>query len=712
MAIRSTERPAATEAAVALRTSLLFQLAIGQPISISGNTHWEELKCVGYNPQTGKLEAVVLIKRSSGYSGGLCTTGSSEFIRFFIDWGSGFEHVGLASFKAHDIPDTPVNRHPIDYAVELALDVGRHRRPCRAPVLPRVRAILSWNVPPTLDPNQLPIYGNRLDAHIQISPQLVLAPLGPLSPKLTGIAALHQSLAAVTLPRPTLVELARAYKQANIPHHRFLLPALAPLLQGTTPGYLSIAAEAAALKKIGVDLSAAAEAVLQSKGNTAFEELTCIGLENDIDTLGAVIHVKRPLGYSGDLCHAGSNEYVAFWADWDNSGLFDEYLGTAQVRVHDLERALPADGVAYSVTLFSPTFARHLRACTTPVVVRIRGVLSWAVPPSTLDPNAPVVWGNQLDVQVQIRPGIGEGLIDAIYRVGGVAIPDISTTTFLAYPSLVLSGTCSQPAMDRPFGDLVTITGRLYNTGPAGNVRYRVRYKAHADADIETNWAPVALSQHYMFIIPPSTFIPVDQVAGSEPGLGGGWFDFLEDMTVMPPKFEIDARLADWYTGALEGEYDLRLEYRRVADPAGFYLRSSVVTITLHNHNFVTNVVPGAALDPSLDLDIVILGGDCHSYEQGTAINGEVRVLDPYFWTWNLDIEPAAHVHGAAVSPQCRVYTSLADSGDANAPYTIDTSKLDKCGYALILRGWDRTVRSNNGAVTHSAAKAVGFSVV
>jgi hypothetical protein len=221
----------------------------------------------------------------------------------------------------------------------------------------------------------------------------------------------------------------------------------------------------------------------------------------------------------------------------------------------------------------------------------------------------------------------------------------------------------------------------------------------------------VTSSQSYTLLIPPSTFIPVSEPAVAEPGLGGGWFDYLEDPTTSPPTFEIDARLADWTTGALEGVFDLRLEYRRAIDPPGFYLQSSTVTITLHNHNFITNVVPGVALDPSLDLDIVILGGDCHSYTQGVTINGELRVVDPYFWTWNLDVEPAAHVHGAAVSPPCRVYASLFDSGDPSASYTIDTSMLDKCGYALILRGYDRAIRSNNGAVTHSAAKAVGFSV-
>ena len=44
--------------------------------------------------------------------------------------------------------------------------------------------------------------------------------------------------------------------------------------------------------------------------------------------------------------------------------------------------------------------------------------------------------------------------------------------------------------------------------------------------------------------------------------------------------------------------------------------------------------------------------------------------------------------------------------------WTLDTTPMDKCGYALILRGNDRTIINSNGAVVHSASKAVGFSVI
>ncbi len=37
---------------------------------------------------------------------------------------------------------------------------------------------------------------------------------------------------------------------------------------------------------------------------------------------------------------------------------------------------------------------------------------------------------------------------------------------------------------------------------------------------------------------------------------------------------------------------------------------------------------------------------------------------------------------------------------------------MDKCGYTLTVRGYDRTIINNNGAIVHSAGKAVGFAVV
>src|SRR5271165_769693 len=118
-----TSGPAKAPAArQAERHALLANLAFKKPIAFNGDTVWEEVTCVGYNPATRQLVAVVSIKQTSGYQGGLCEDGSTEYVRFFIDWGSGLTDVGLTSFAVHDIPDvTPDPPHPIQYMVHLAV---------------------------------------------------------------------------------------------------------------------------------------------------------------------------------------------------------------------------------------------------------------------------------------------------------------------------------------------------------------------------------------------------------------------------------------------------------------------------------------------------------------------------------------------------------------------------------------------------------------
>ena len=46
------------------------------------DTNYEELTCLGYNPDTEILTAVVRVKLGEGYYGGPCTDGSREYVRF------------------------------------------------------------------------------------------------------------------------------------------------------------------------------------------------------------------------------------------------------------------------------------------------------------------------------------------------------------------------------------------------------------------------------------------------------------------------------------------------------------------------------------------------------------------------------------------------------------------------------------------------------
>src|SRR5262249_49846085 len=64
-------------------------------------------------------------------------------------------------------------------------------RSCKKPKIGRVRAVLSWAVPPSPShPDALQYWGNRVDTHVQITPGDVINPNNPLAKirNLGGIA--------------------------------------------------------------------------------------------------------------------------------------------------------------------------------------------------------------------------------------------------------------------------------------------------------------------------------------------------------------------------------------------------------------------------------------------------------------------------------------------------------------------------------------------
>jgi hypothetical protein len=708
---------------LAVRQSLLVNLAFKNPIALSGDTFWEEVTCVGYNPALRRLVAVVSLKQTTGYQGGLCVAGSTEYVRFFVDWGAGLTDVGLSSFAAHDIPDVAPNPpHPIQYMVQLAVDDATHRRLCNSPVLPLVRATLSWNAIPSLNPNAVPIFGNSKDANIQIAPELLIlstlvdAAALQIPPWILDQIDISRPLPKAP-PKPVpLQDLLPEYRRQNVPDHRTLYPIVQPLVSGGSHAALvaaqtSLAAPAALNVNVNNVIATLFPPTTAApfQGDTTFEQVVCAGLNTATDTLGAVIWIKRPTGYSGTLCQAGSTEYVAFWADLDGTSTYQTYLGTTAVQVHDIA-TIPESGLFYSV-LLSSSFSAALKACTNPNVVRLRAVLSWSVPPSTTNPNALNFWGNRLDVAVQIRPGEAQtGLVGYLYYVGNVDLLDISSVTYLAYPSsgVLNTANCAQPAMDRPFAGAVKVGGRISNFVP-GTVYFQVQVSPRGAGA----WQPV-MTGPFTFTLSDPSNPPFFQstVTYNSPD---GWYLFEEDPAAL--KFEIFNQLATWNSlSVVDGAYDLRLAYTTdypiTASSVIHY--TNVVTIIVSNRQFTVSPTPNTTIDTSYDVDLVIDGGDCHSYTQGVdTITGHLRATNPYFGAWTLDPEPSTHTHGTQCVPPCRSYGSLADQGATpSEAWSLNTAALDKCGYTVTLRVSDRAIVDSNGAVTHSASKAVGFSVV
>jgi hypothetical protein len=470
---------------------------LAAPFALGGITYWESLTCVGFDPYQQMLEAVVQIKRPSGYIGDVCNPNQSfEFVRFFIDYhdGAGWRDLGYRQFKASDISTAPPGpQHPLNYLVRMYVDTSAHQRfSCGQAAIAKVRAVLSWNTPPSANPNATPFYGNVMDADIQLKRRRLILKdlLEQVQVKDFPLEVLQFNHALeLAEPHPTFrVEtLYKKYTALNIGQDRTFFPMAAQALEKN----LLVANTFEGLDVLQVDWEDILNKILQpvKESNTGFEELTCVGLDSQADVLGAVIHLKKQAGYSGNLCTNGSLEYVAFWADWNNNGTYDQYLGTTSVRVHDIEN-MPDNGLYYNVSLpIGRQIQERLRSCQNPNVVRIRAVLSWANPPSTTNPNALPFWGMRRDVLVQLRPkdAFGRGVITG---VGGVDRLSISNGYHL-YQPVPYSDTVPH-GYNRPFGGLTNLQGTLLRPAPGDLLEFRIDWKKKTDP--ASMYQPVATS--------------------------------------------------------------------------------------------------------------------------------------------------------------------------------------------------------------------------
>ncbi len=175
---------------------------IGALEETEGDVSYEELSCLGLDYNRDWLVGTFVVKRPNGYSGGLCSKGSTEYVSFWADWDDTctWSYVGTATVPVYDIAAIPAGG--LHYAAIMPVDLSAHRRPCEKPKIGRIRAVLSWNVPPSaVDPDAIPYWGNRLDAHVQIKP----GQPAEIEPKISilggiGVANIFTSTTGMTKP--------------------------------------------------------------------------------------------------------------------------------------------------------------------------------------------------------------------------------------------------------------------------------------------------------------------------------------------------------------------------------------------------------------------------------------------------------------------------------------------------------------------------------
>lgn len=657
-------------------------------LNIQGNTTYEEIGCVGFQPQFNRLEAVVYVKQPFGYGGDVCANGTPEYVRFYLsgDNGATWQDVGLTSFTAYDIPKDTTGEKRLEYAVTLPISPSK--KFCFINNLCLVRAILSWNVPPPPnEPNFTPVWGNVHNTHIQIDPIkfIVLGDLlneAKIKPDVAATLDLTQPVTAAKPKALGATELHVLYKDKDVEPHRFALTELQQLIsQPTLSESLMATGSKGVLSGIGINLAEIIGNLFPTDGNTRYEELECVGLNPNQDTLVGIIRVKQSSGYSGGPCTAGSREFVTFWADFNNNGIFETCLGTTSVNVYDVNN-IPRDGLEYAVFL-PVNLNKYRQPCEKgPKVVRIRAILSWQVPAPCFNPNYIPIWGNREETLIHISPGsVQTGHAPFIETVGSMDVPKISPVTGLANGGSNLGFT----AQDSPFGGWVVITGHLANT-----------------ADISSGAAPLK----YRISVSDDNFVTEQRLTnnfdvGRTQLLNGVW-SFLADITQSVDGddfytyredlvnglgnaqiFVSGNTLAKWQTAGLTGTWKIRIEAK---DAANNIYPGNVVTVRLDNQ---------APQFPPGSFKITSGGGSCADFVIGNVIEGEYAVTDEHFGSLNLAVLPA--LGGNFTSPALpRTYPTVPTTGESGT-WKLDTTGMPKCGYVIRLSATDRTIVDSGG---------------
>ncbi|MCJ7526387.1 MAG: hypothetical protein MUP71_14375 [Candidatus Aminicenantes bacterium] len=698
------------------------ELKIKAVLPLKLNRKYEELGCLGFQPQNDRLQAIIRVKLPYGYSGDLCHSGSIEYVRVFADWnGNGIfeasEDAGLVSVNVHNIPNLKTacldKFKPLSYALTLKLDPKKF--PCIKPNLVKVRAILSWEMEPTAgNPAFAPVWGNVVEQWIQIKPVWLLKAeeLKIQFAKEGKIAAEEiKMMEAEEKPKAlTVMELKNLYSDLNVPELRFNVAEIQTLA-------MKVKKEPALLNNYKIDPKYAQlvkdiGAILAEKPNVRYEQLGCLGWQYDLEQLVATLKVKLPLGYSGDLCHHGSQEYVAFWAyEWDQIEQMCswKYLGTTAVNVHDIAKIPPA-GLQYAVSL--PTDLSRLRgACAKPGIVKIRAILSWQVPPPANNPHYNPVWGNRIDALIQLKPGSGGEpgtQVPFISQIGGMPVAGICGNDQTVMTSTLGHGYANGPsvlggytALESPFGGLITVCGRISyppdDPVEAAKLQYKLQYKKLTSS----NWQD--LQNDFWIVLNKTTDGGVHWTQSYfKQTATSGYYKYHVDWDGAAKCLVEGEVLGQWQTPVFEGDglYEIRVLLNSVS--------SNIIKV------LVDNTAPAA----EIKWDFVTATNPCTTISGPGSRSGTFKATDSHFYKYTLSVLPPKNTSvippfiPPTVSPLSEYFPALAAPGKSSGTFNLTiAADTTPCGYVVLLQVWDRTIRNNHFLGNYNKA-SVGMCVL
>lgn len=657
--------------------------------SVIGNTYYEQLDCIGYNSELNELYATFLQKQENGYKGNLCTSGSYEYLRFFVNYGSGWLDQGITAVNVHNIKDAKdcesSNQKPLCFTASVPLkDVKRNF--CHKEVLPKVRVILSYDNFIPSNPDFRPIWGNILECQVQLKPYIIKFPdiietdfvaefidIATNSPHLTAnqITSIvnNNSTKKVSLqslgPKDkSLSKVAIDYKSTKgftVSPSRFTYPFLAAELDTTSLTNNNI------LNIPELDINAILEEFDKTTANTDYEELESVGLEYNREFLTATIRIKRPNGYSGDLCSKGSKEYVAFWIDAGNKCEW-EYIGTTAVQVYDLKSNYK--GVCYTAIL-PYNFNKLRQKCNQSNVIRLRAVLSWGTPPSTTNPDQLKNYGNRLDTHIQIKPIASSISSLGSYSIlGGIPVNLIDDNTGLTKADAFFAHNGLPVHRDAPFGRRINIQGPSII-----GKKYRIQVRETGTVAWSTLVTSLPLVSYNSISGVVTTTIATPDA--------DGYFNYRNDQA------NINNLLGLWDTNS-DALWEVKLDVMGSTD---VFIRK----IQLNPEAPVSSI--------TIDMLEETETGDCNNYKAGDTISGRFIAKSPYLLDYRLNTSQGINT---AIAPAIGYHDTASSPGDVWQ--LILPNDLPSCGYYVSLHVRDKTI-VNSSYVSYHTNDIVSFCV-
>lgn len=305
-----------------------------------------------------------------------------------------------------------------------------------------------------------------------------------------------------------------------------------------------------------------------------------------------------------------------------------------------------------------------------------------------------------------------------ITRVGGVQVSLIDPATGYARKADGANPPPPVPApapFDRPFGQWVSIKGNVPDRHcvDVDQYEYRVQY---FDG---TNWLPMITHPSWQvnvgFTCPIFSWVPYQSDADGWIPLGDYW-----DAKHCAP----DQALNVWNTAGKDGSFRLRLAVRQTGAPATEILSPEVpvvldntppnpVEMTLYDatgEEELSNQCEVEGTDPTT---IITIKGRARDNGQGTPTSGDEHFrMYQLYWTggdyhaWNVVDLAGGEGPGyryydggrldlghAGTEPPAATDVPLGRL-NLTAEYMAETGNPPiKCGYTILLRAWDRTIR-------------------